>query len=487
MFVLPMTVLVLAAAPAFDPGPWLGDLDQTQRALAEEYANLEWAVFEREADLPRLFADARSRLKTVSSDLQARAVFDWLARRIGDGHVDFRWPEAAPKKEAPGEAGACSKLGYDASKRAAPLAAHAPGYVPLETDASDEFPAGIITVAKKRVGVIKVGLFSPQGFPGLCEDAKKALSIAAGKPCDDGCAKRIAGWASDRLTADLATQLRALQSAGAQALVVDVAGNGGGSEWAEAAVRMMTPVRLKSQRVGFVRGAHWAKNLAEIEADLRAAASGAKGSDAAFLTQLVEQVVQQRREALSPCDSAPLWRGEHPKCQWLGQGSFSSGLIASADPAALRGKAWAKLVFSPMQFPYEEGIWRGPLMVLVDGGTASAAEQFAAVLQDNQAAVILGAPTLGAGCGHTNGGTPTTLRRSRGVLEMPDCVRFRADGSNEVMGIQPDILIGLRRLDGPHRSGLRFAAKLPEALERASAIASRLGPDSSPSAPAKLP
>src|SRR5262249_23338630 len=85
------------------------------------------------------------------------------------------------------------------------------------------------------------------------------------------------------------------------------------------------------------------------------------------------------------------------KCQWLGQGSFSSGLIASADPAALRGKPWAKLVFSPMQFPYQEGIWRGPLIVLVDGGTASAAEQFVAVLQDNQAAVILGAPTLGGG------------------------------------------------------------------------------------------
>jgi len=153
-------------------------------------------------------------------------------------------------------------------------------------------------------------------------------------------------------------------------------------------------------------------------------------------------------------------------------------LIASADPAALRGKPWAKLVFSPMQFPYQEGIWRGPLIVLVDGGTASAAEQFVAVLQDNQAAVILGAPTLGAGCGHTNGGTPTTLRHSGGVLEMPDCARFRADGSNEVMGIQPDILIGLRRVDGPRRGGLRFAAKLSEALERASAIASHLGPDS---------
>ena len=227
MFVLPVTVVTLAMAPAFDPAPWLEDLEQSQRALAEGYANLEWAVFEREADLPRLFADGRSRLKTVSSDLQARAVFDWLAHRIGDGHVGFRWPEATPKKEALGEAGACSKLGYDASKRAAPLAAHAPGYVPLDTDVSDEFPAGLITVAKTRVVVIKIGLFSPQGFPGLCEAAKKALAIPAGKPCDDTCAKRIAGWASDRLTVDLATQLRALQSAGAQALVVDVAGNGG--------------------------------------------------------------------------------------------------------------------------------------------------------------------------------------------------------------------------------------------------------------------
>ena len=86
MFVLPLIVLTLATAPAFDAGPWLEDLDQTQRALAEEYANLEWAVFEREADLPRLFADARSRLKTVSSDLQARAVFDSVV-----GSPDRRW------------------------------------------------------------------------------------------------------------------------------------------------------------------------------------------------------------------------------------------------------------------------------------------------------------------------------------------------------------------------------------------------------------
>ena len=64
---LPVSVLTLAAAPAFDPGPWLEDLEQSQRALAEGYANLEWAVFEREADLPRLFADAPSGASAVSA------------------------------------------------------------------------------------------------------------------------------------------------------------------------------------------------------------------------------------------------------------------------------------------------------------------------------------------------------------------------------------------------------------------------------------
>jgi C-terminal processing protease CtpA/Prc len=108
--------------------------------------------------------------------------------------------------------------------------------------------------------------------------------------------------------------------------------------------------------------------------------------------------------------------------------------------------------------------------VLVNGGTGSAAEQFTAVLQDNRAAIVMGAPTAGAGCGHTDGGTPTTLKNSGGILELPDCARFRRDGSNEVMGIQPDVLVGLREQDGPHRRGLRVAEKLSEAVRRALAL-----------------
>ncbi|MEI9931316.1 MAG: hypothetical protein WDM89_12435 [Rhizomicrobium sp.] len=78
--------------------------------------------------------------------------------------------------------------------------------------------------------------------------------------------------------------------------------------------------------------------------------------------------------------------------------------------------------------------------------------------------MIVGEPTVGAGCGHTDGGTPTTLKNSRAVLSVPDCARFRADGSNEVRGIRPDVLIGWRKMDGPGRRAEDFGQALPSVV-----------------------
>ena len=58
------------------------------------------------------------------------------------------------------------------------------------------------------------------------------------------------------MTEDFATQITHLKLSGADALVVDIASNGGGSEWAETAARMVTSLRISSARLGFVRGPH---------------------------------------------------------------------------------------------------------------------------------------------------------------------------------------------------------------------------------------
>ncbi len=90
-------------------------------------------------------------------------------------------------------------------------------------------------------------------------------------------------------------------------------------------------------------------------------------------------------------------------------------------------------------------------MILVNQGTGSSAEYFTAMLRDNSAATIIGEPTEGSGWGYTNRGIPTFLKNSGARVKIPDCVRLRADGSNEVAGITPDILIPWRTNDSRYQ------------------------------------
>jgi hypothetical protein len=450
------------SSETFSTKGWLADLDQVHDEMASRYANLEWAVFTREANLPELFESTKIRIEAASSDADARAAFDRFSRKLGDGHLLFIWPHA--KTRDPGVvANRCRSLGYDSSSRAGVLAAAAPGYHAIETPESSDFPAGLITTANTKIGIIKIGVFMPQGYPALCEAALTALALQTKNTCDDACNNAVNAWVISRLTAEFTGQIRALRSAGAQVLLIDIADNGGGTEWAETVARMVTPLRLKSERVNFVRGNEWANSFATDEAALRQFAKKANARDRAFLLHLTDQIEAKRKVALTPCDSGPLWRGEHPTCSWLGEGFYGSGYIADGDPAALSGKPWASLVFTPMETAYQEGIWRGPLVILINRNTGSAASEFAAVLKDNHAALLVGEPADG-GCGHTLNGAPIRLKHSGAIFEMPDCARFRADGSNEITGVEPDILVGFTATDGPHARAQRFMKKLPTVM-----------------------
>jgi hypothetical protein len=449
---------------SFDPAPWLEDLDQAQDAVATKYANLEWLVFEREMDVGGLFEAARTQIRSAQSDADARAAFDKLARKMGDGHVQFRWSQS-PASESIRNA-SCEALGFDERIQGGPAATMMPGFESL-ADGPSEFPAGRVRVGAHKVGVLKIGVFTPRGYPALCAEALEALHITPLDRCDDDCGDKVENWVIDRMTQDLVARLRTIQHAGADVLLVDLVDNGGGTEWAEAVARMLTAVKLKSERMMFVRGQHWEAAFERKETQLQEAARHASTEDRALLKDLAEQVSERLRQARTPCDSGPLWRGQQLPCSWLGTGFYATGVLPSLDPDRVHGKSWVTVVFEPSRFQAPVGIWHGPLIVLVDGGTGSAAEQVAAEMQDNHAAIVMGSPTAGAGCGHTDGGTPTTLKHSGGVLELPDCARVREDGSNEVMGVQPDLLVGLRMADGPRRRGLRIAESLQRAVAEA--------------------
>jgi hypothetical protein len=462
-----------ASEPSWSPQPWIEDLDAFRDAMATKYANREWLTKDRGFNLDRTFDRGADRLRTAGSDAEARALFDRLLLRIADGHLAIRWP-AAGAGPAPATAGdnapprvadACKAMGYDATRSAPGLAKRLPGYRALD---GDDLASGIVPVGGDRLGVIRIGEFDPHMAPSLCADAARALKLEPTKPCDDWCQGEILTGTYARLTGLLEERVRALRASGANVLMIDLTGNGGGSEWAEAAARIVSPVPLTSARIGFVRGDHWAHHWQDLAAKLRDFAAETRGKERARLLAWAAEADAYRLQAADACVTSG-------SCALVANGPFATGLVGTAAAGDLSGKAWSPYVFSIAQFPYHDSVWTGPLLVLVDDETWSAAEEFAAMLQDNEAAVIVGSRTGGAGCGHTDGGTPVTLPNSKAVLELPDCVRFRVDGSNEVNGVIPDVLTGLRYRDGAERKSALVAAHLPEAIARAKA--QRVSPD----------
>jgi C-terminal processing protease CtpA/Prc len=122
------------------------------------------------------------------------------------------------------------------------------------------------------------------------------------------------------------------------------------------------------------------------------------------------------------------------------------------------------------------GRWRGPLYVLTNGSTYSAAEMFAATLQNNGAARVVGTRSGGDGCGFMIEGTAVTLPGSRLRVRMPNCVRLRSDGSNEVAGIAPDLPVQAREGESARARTERLIAEIATDLERKSPLEAALNP-----------
>jgi len=453
-----------AAQESWNAAPWVEDFATMRQAFEAKYANRAWLEEDRGVDLDALFDKVAAILPTSGNDATARALLDQLIRRIDDGHVALRWDRpktaatAATDAGRPADAaGFCRNLGYAAAIAKPGIADHLDGYAPL--DEAGALPAGTVRIDGTTIGVLRVPIFMPEAFPDLCEAAVQQQMAPLDRDCDDQCRGELTSEVYAALTADLEQRLAALREAGATMLLVDLTNNGGGSEWAEAVARTLTARRLTSERLGFVRGPHWATQWGELAAKLHGWAKEASPADRARLLGWATEAEAAQRAAETPC--------ERGGCERLGRAGYATGLVGNAAPDAFDGREWEPYVFSAGQFPYHEGVWDGPVMVLVDQETWSAAEEFAALLQDNRAATIVGGRTGGAGCGHTYGGTPTRLENSGAILKLPDCVRFRADGSNEVAGIVPDVVIGWRANDGTALRARLLTAALPAAIAEA--------------------
>lgn len=442
---------------------WLQDYEAMKKFMAEAYANLEWARNDKKIDLVALDKKTKEELSKAASDQEARQVLENFLKTFRDGHLNLREVKETSAQntsepqsfalDAPGDK-VCSALGYRIrfNKFSIPFE-QAPNFK-LVSSSKDNFPAGIFTLENgKSYGVLKIGLFSSDGYFNNCTASWEEFRTKLTESCTNECINKFHRATDNRLSAKLAEQIKILQEQKIDNLIVDIGGNGGGSNWVEAAARILSPKTLRSTSSGFIRHPHYVKilenRLKDVSEDLARKDLNAKQKG--YLKTAKERLEQLVKEAKSPCDRSNFWTGENvkPGCTLLNQ--TPSGIfdyLPSKEIANLRSKS---ILFMPSEFEFEESVFKGNLIALVDGKTASAAEHFASLMQLNKSATVIGETTLGAGCGYVNGGTKYFLPNSKLQLRMPDCVRYRADGKNEVSGVKPDIVLWEVADDKPKR------------------------------------
>lgn len=373
-----LTVLAMLAlaigwdVASYDADAWLNDYGRLKRDMAQGYANLDWMVEKRGADLHTMDRRTTEALRDAHSNVRAFVALRGFVRGFADPHLRMKPGERTPEQANAGTHGAedidppagedCTAAGYEEGDHAFRFPfARASGWMPLQ---HGDFPSGTIG----DTGVLRIAQFGEDQYLSACEAVfqsgigQYALKLAV----------------RARQQAQLRSAIAELRKRGARRLLVDVSGNGGGTEWVNEAIALMT-----------------------------------------------DRVLQRRSPLrVGPvCDRSAVWRGERAPC--------SVFAAASADRTALRGT----------------GEWHGPVLILADRGTGSAAEDFVAWLQQNEVAEIVGEKTAGAGCGYVDGGDPTRLSVAPVDVWMPNCARFLDDGTNEIEGIAADIPLPMRDAD----------------------------------------
>lgn len=438
--------------------------------MSAHYANLEYAVNQRRMDLPALRKETEAKLASSCTEGEARKALEDFFKQFGDGHLVLDWPKpATPTTESKtAETGSlCTRLDYKTFgiKPGIDFSSF-PQFTRIGRPETDRFPGGILRLNDTiKLGVLRMPIFSEHAYPDACEQTVKEMHLDDSDKCDEKCEDRIEIATANRLTAEVVQRLAQLQAAGATAILADITRNGGGSDWVDPLPRVLSRIPLRDAKSGFIKHEHWTKQLKEkfgnIETDLK---NGSQPKD------VLEEAAARLRSAITRseehCDRSAVWTDGKLSCSLLVNDVFFGGsnLLPYAAPGSFASLESKVDLFYPLDYSYTESSERLPLYVVVDAGTGSAAEYFPSVLQDNGAAKIFGEVTGGAGCGYTDGGIPEVLKNSKATVRMPDCVRYRKDGTNEVAGVTPDFLVPWSTHDGPYLKAQKLFRALQAAL-----------------------
>ena len=432
---------------------WLQDYEFIKLSLIEGYSNLDWIKKEGEIDIVSLDKKTKEALSKASSKNEVKTILDNFLSAFNDGHLElfqnnnYLITENTEKFNSKTTAkDLCSYIGNsNVSTKEFSLPFEKLTSFKLISKNSDPFTIGLFKLENgKQFAVLRISIFSPDFYTQSCEEIWEIYRNSISDTCGDNCLNNFSIKLANSLLEKLNQQLEILQKNKFEALIVDIGDNGGGTNWVDAIARTLTSKPLYASKFALVKHPKsveiFESNLKEINLDLENKNLNKKEKQ--FLTSAKKNLEKLITQAKNNCNNSTFWTSNESlqTCMMTTSAPFfASGLFPYLNKNEIKNLNSKFVLFSPSLYNYKESSYKGKLVVLINRNTASAAEYFAALLKDNNAAEILGEKTYGAGGGFVDGGVEYILPNTKFILKIPNCTRYRADGSNEFIGVESDV------------------------------------------------
>ncbi len=320
---------------------------------------------------------------------------------------------------------------------------------------ANAFAAGILDLGGRRVGIVRIASFDDDDYQRTCRDEWSRLRLTLETTCERECRDRFRLAVRDRLLLEFESRIRQFRRAGVDLVVLDLTRNPGGYGWYEPIGTILAGRELPVPPSAFARDHATVAELDDYLArlDRSLALCPLDRARRRAVERSYRRYDAARAEALASCDRAGVWT-EPPLPPAGGEGrvrgcsQLTSPIpddrhtLASLSLRSSLDHRFRDDLLEPAVYRAPRVSWGGPLAVLVDRDTASAAEILAGTLQDWAGAAVIGEHTSGCGGGWHRGDRPAWLMYSDLELHVPDEVEYRRDGSNYRAGIEPDILTG---------------------------------------------
>jgi hypothetical protein len=444
-----------AQTPAFDRDPWLQDYATMKQALERTYANLAWfGSPEGDVDLRALDRQTMAALQAATSDVEARAAILAFVRGFHDGH--FSQLRTPPANGAPAQPDVWTMTRQDpnsgcpalSNKQSSPAEfsrpfESLPGYHQLADGVTSPFRAAIVNVGATTtsVGIVRIPEFE-ELHVSLCVELwpHDELWTMQGKLLRGPMRRAM----EHRWYQTLADLLRTFRREGVGAVLIDIGNNSGGDDSGDIAARLFTATPMHSSPLWMVQDPGAAGAYFDEQLDALGQASTTDAKVKALIDESLA-VFTTGKSHLSDqtCPMDWVWHERRAwsaqSCRRLVAAGSAGGPLDWIAPGVVKDADVASVLHWPTQVTTLWGAWTGSVYVLTDNRTYSSAEMFAAVMQNNHVARTIGLRTGGDGCGFMSTPTPLVLPHSQLRFRVPNCVRLRADGTDEVAGVTPDL------------------------------------------------